>query len=133
MPSSRQRQVLFVEDDEATISVTTTMLERLGFSVRTETESLTALKVFSEEPDQFDLAILDHKIDKVMSGLELAERFRHIRRNFPVLLYTGRYDEIRPEQLKLSGIRLVVPKPATAYELAEALEVIFGKGIKSSR
>jgi CheY-like chemotaxis protein len=43
-----------VEDDEDTLSATTAMLERVGYSVRPETESLKALRTFSEEPDLFD-------------------------------------------------------------------------------
>ncbi|MGD0238083.1 MAG: hypothetical protein ABSC55_26570 [Syntrophorhabdales bacterium] len=60
MASGRQKHILLVEDDEDTLSATTAMLERLGYSVRPETESLKALSTFSEEPDRFDLALLDH-------------------------------------------------------------------------
>jgi len=71
MASGRQRHILFVEHDKNTLSATTAKLERLGYNVTAETESLTALRTFSEEPDRFDLAILDHGIDE-LSGLELA-------------------------------------------------------------
>ncbi len=73
MASLQQKHILLVEDDEDTLSATTAMLERVGYSVRPETESLKALRTFSEEPDLFDLALLDHGMADV-TGLELARR-----------------------------------------------------------
>jgi CheY-like chemotaxis protein len=64
------------------------MLERLGYSLTAETESLKALRTFSEEPDRFDLALLDHGMADV-TGLEIAQRMRRIRPGFPVVVYTG--------------------------------------------
>ena len=82
MVSLQQKHILLVEDDADTLSATTAMLERLGYSVTAETEGLKALRTFSEEPDRFDLALLDHGMADV-SGLELAQRFRRIRPGFP--------------------------------------------------
>jgi CheY-like chemotaxis protein len=57
------------------------MLERLGYSVTAETEGLKALRTFSEEPDRFDLALLDHGMADV-TGLEITQRMRRIRPRF---------------------------------------------------
>ena len=123
MMSKRQQHNLLVEDDEDTLDVTTAMLERLGYSVRAETESLKALRTFSEEPDLFDLALLDHGIADI-TGLELARRFRRMRPGFPVVLYTGYFDTPSVEEIKTAGIAAgwVVIKPATTEELAEVLQ-----------
>jgi CheY-like chemotaxis protein len=122
MASPQRRHILFVEDDADTFSATIAMLERLGYSVRAETEGLKALQTFSEEPDQFDLALLDHGMAD-LTGLELAQRFRSIRPGFPVVIYTGYFETPSTQQIEAAGIGgRVIIKPATMKELADALQ-----------
>ncbi|HUJ89185.1 MAG TPA: response regulator [Syntrophorhabdales bacterium] len=122
MTSRRPRHILLVEDDEDTLGATTAMLQRLGYSVRAETEGLKALRTFSEEPGLFDLALLDHGVAD-LTGLELARRMRRIRPGFPVVVYTGYLDTPSSEQMEAAGIGgRVVIKPATLKELADALQ-----------
>ena len=132
MASGRQHHILLVEDDPDTLSATTAVLQRLGYSVRSETESLKALRMFSEEPDLFDLALLDHGMAGV-TGLELAQRMRRIRPGFPVVLYTGYLDGPSNEQLEATGVGgRVVIKPATREELADVLQEALGGWAKTS-
>jgi CheY-like chemotaxis protein len=133
MASGRQKHILLVEDDEDTLSATTAMPERLGYSVRPETESLKALRTFSEEPDLFDLALLDHGMAD-LAGLELAQRFRRIRRGFPVVLYTGYLDDPSTEQLEAAGVggRVVIKPGATRQELSDVLQEALGGWAKGT-
>ena len=103
MASQHQRHILFVEDDTDTLSATTAMLDRLGYSVTAETEGLKGLRTFSEEPDLFDLALLDHWMAD-LAGLELAQHMRRIRPGFPVVLYTGYLDTASAKQLEAAGM-----------------------------
>jgi len=132
MVSAQRPRILFVEDDEATCSVTISMLERLGYTVTAETESLKALRTFSEEPERFDVALLDHGMAD-LTGLELARRFRRIRPGFPVVLYTGYLKAPSLKQRKAAGIESVIHKPATMRELAEALRVAMNQSATSNR
>ena len=113
MISRRPLRILFVDDEEDMVSVAVSMLEGLGHSVRGETQSLNALRRFSEEPDRFDLAILD----QVMPDLhtlrgELAEC-----PGFPVLLYAGCTDRPSTEKLETVGVGRFIVKPGTSKEL----------------
>lgn len=131
MASARRQYILLVEDDGDTLSATAAMLERLGYSVRAETEGLEALRTFSEEPDLFDLALLDHGMAD-LAGLELAQRMRRIRPGFPVVVYTGYLDTPSAEQMEAAGIGgRVVIKPATLRELADVLQDALGERAKS--
>jgi CheY-like chemotaxis protein len=96
MHVGRQLHVLFVDDNETIVSASIRMLENLGHSVSGYNESLSALRAFSEEPDEFDLAIVDHEMPD-MTGLELGERFRRIRCGFTVMLYSGQVDSATVE------------------------------------
>jgi CheY-like chemotaxis protein len=64
-----------------------------------------------------------------LAGLELAQRFRRIRRGFPVVLYTGYLDGPSAEQLEAAGIDgRVMIKPATLKELSDVLQEALGDG-----
>ena len=116
MASGQRLTILVVEDGEDTFNATGAMLKRLGYTVKGETQSLEALRAFSEEPDRFDLAILDNVMDG-LTGLELARRFRRIRPGFPVMLYTGNAGKPSPEEMEAAGIERVLFKPLTSGEL----------------
>ena len=116
MVTRHRLHILLVDDEEDIVSTTSSVLERLGHSVRGETQSLNALRRFSEEPDRFDLAILDYVMPD-LTGLELAQRFRRIRPGFPVLLYAGHGDRPSAEKLEAAGIGRFIVKPATSVAL----------------
>jgi two-component system cell cycle sensor histidine kinase/response regulator CckA len=127
-----QQHILLVEDDEDTLDTTTAMLERLGYNVRSEVGSLKALRTFSEEPDRFDLALLNHGMAD-LTGLELAQRMRHIHPGFPVVLYTGYLDDPSTEQLEATGVGgRVIIKPASLKELSDVIQEALGGWAKSA-
>jgi DNA-binding NtrC family response regulator len=111
-----QLHVLFVDDDTAVVNNTVIMLENLGHKASGYTGSLKALKAFSEEPDDFDLAIVRHDMAD-MTGLELGERLRRIRPGFPVLLYSGRLDKPTREIIGVAGLEHVIMAPMTVKKL----------------
>lgn len=111
--------ILFVDDDSALLQVASQMLTRLGHSVRGESGSLKALKVFSEAPNDFDIAILDVTMADI-TGLELAQRFRRIQPGFPIILYGGDIDSATIDEADEAGV-FHFNKPATSREFAAAL------------
>jgi DNA-binding NtrC family response regulator len=111
---------LFVDDNETIVSASTRMLENLGHTVSGYNESLSALRAFSEEPDEFDFAIVDHDMPD-MTGLELAERFRRIRPGFPVMLYSGHLDSPAMKTIRAAGLRHLLMKPMTMKKLERAV------------
>jgi DNA-binding response OmpR family regulator len=111
---------MVVDDDKPACAATTGMLESLGYRADCETDSLSALKVFSENPGEFDLAIIEPMLSNLM-GLDLAVRFRHIRPGFPVLIYAGYADESIIGRIEAEGLGLVAFKPFKTNELAAAI------------
>jgi two-component system, cell cycle sensor histidine kinase and response regulator CckA len=112
----RQLHVLFVAEDAMVVDASTKMLEKLGHRASGHNESLKALRAFSEEPDEFDLAIIDHAMP-VMTGLELGERLRRIRPGFPVMLYSGRLDPPTAKTIEAAGLDHVIMEPMTVKKL----------------
>jgi CheY-like chemotaxis protein len=99
------------------------MLESLGHRVSGHNESLKALRAFSEEPDEFDLAIVDHDMPE-MTGLELGERLRRICPGFPVMLFSGRLDAMTKKTIGTAGMVHVVLEPMTVKKLEKAVRAV---------
>jgi CheY-like chemotaxis protein len=123
MHVGRQLRVLFVDGNETIVSASTTMLENLGHKVSGQNESLKALRAFSEEPDEFDLAIVAHDMPD-MTGLELGERFRRIRPGFPVMLYSGQLDSLTRQTIGAAGLEHVIMKPMTVKKLERIVRAV---------
>ncbi len=123
MDSRHRLHILLVDDDEFIVDATCSMIERLGHTVRGETQSFNALRRFSEEPDRFDLAILD-QIMPDLTGLELAQRFRRIKPGFPILLYAGYRDRPSADKLLAAGVGRFIVKPSTCEALGGMIQKV---------
>jgi CheY-like chemotaxis protein len=121
MASKRGLRILVVDHDNYMVEATTAMLERLGYSTQGETESLGALKAFSNQSDKFDLVIVDPMMPGLM-GTDLAARFRHIRRDFPVMFYSGYLDPPFARAIETAGLGKTVLRPLGLRELGEAVK-----------
>jgi DNA-binding response OmpR family regulator len=123
MHAERQRHILFVGGDEVIVNASTKMLETFGHQVTGHHESLKALRNFSEEPDEFDLAIVAHSMPD-MTGLELGERLRRIRPGFPVMLYSGRLDGPTVKSIGDAGLEHVIMEPMTVKKLEKIVRAV---------
>jgi CheY-like chemotaxis protein len=86
--SAEPLRVLLVDDDETVVYVGKGVLEGLGHRVTATCDGLEALERFRQEPDGFDLAILDELMPR-MSGSQLAAELRRLRPRLPVVIASG--------------------------------------------
>ncbi len=141
MASKRKLHILVVDNGEDMVTTTTTMLEQLGHSAQAETASLAGLRTFSQDPDKFDLAIVEptmqgqagpevavigsmrrgSPVTPELTGLELAVRFRRIKQGFPILLYTGYIEPPLAEEIKAAGLGEAILKPLGMKAVREGL------------
>ncbi len=121
MASALPLRVLVVDNEEPICTATTGMLERLGYRADCETDSLSALKSFSEVPETFALAIIEPILPD-LTGLDLATRFRHIRPDLPVVFYAGYVEESLSRRIEAAGFGEVVFKPLTLNELGTTIK-----------
>jgi CheY-like chemotaxis protein len=118
-PQGHER-ILVIDDEGALIETEKAVLERLGYRVIGETDSLRALDLFREHPDRFDLVMTDHMMPR-MTGIELAREVIMIRPDIPIILCTGFNDSITLDSARAVGIQAFLMKPATRQEIAEAI------------
>ena len=142
MLSQRKIHVLVVDNDENMVPTITAMLERLGYTAEGKTTSLAGLRTFSQDPDKFDIAIVEPAMSEQrgpelaalgsmrrgvpvtpeLTGVELALRFRRIRQDFPVVLYTGYVEPALAEKIQAAGFAEAIPKPLGLKELDKAVQ-----------
>ena len=115
-----KKRVLLVDDDQMVVDATKSTLERLGYSVHSETAGTDALEVFSRDPWVFDLVITDKNMPD-LSGFMVSERLLEIRPDIPIVLLTGATDEDRVKAEEI-GIKGFVTKPVSRTELARTME-----------
>ncbi|SHO53376.1 hybrid sensor histidine kinase/response regulator [Desulfopila aestuarii] len=115
--------ILFIDDEEMLAEMGKTMLERLGYRVTVETNSIEALKIIQNQPDRFDLVITDQTMPG-MTGSDLARRILQIRPNLPIILCTGFSNLISEEKARIYGIKGFAMKPLAKKDLATLIRKV---------
>jgi CheY-like chemotaxis protein len=113
--------VLYVDDDESIVFLTTRVLQRLGYRVSGFTDVSDALEAIRTAPQSFDVVVTDLSMP-IMSGFDFAAAVREIRSDVAVLMTSG---YVRPEDRELArerGIRELILKPNTVEDLGHALD-----------
>jgi len=115
------QHILFIDDEEALVSVGSRMLQKLGYRVSGFTHASEALVAFQQAPGGFDLVVTDLSMPG-LSGLEVAVNILRIRADIPVVLASGylKDDEIR--KARELGIREILIKPTLVDQLGPVLK-----------
>jgi CheY-like chemotaxis protein len=107
--------VLLVEDNPDVASVSISLLEQLGYTVRRVADAEAALRAI--EHDGVDLVFSDIVMPGKMDGLALAHRLREIHPRLPILLATGYSDAA----VNVRGDFPILRKPYEIHELSQAI------------
>jgi len=110
--------ILFLDDDEMITNVWSQMLSEHGYKVSSMTSSTETLKLFTANPDYFDLVITDQTMPDV-SGQDLIKELLKIKPKLLTILCTGYSSKIDEDKAKKLGIKAFCMKP---LDLAELLE-----------
>ena len=109
--------ILFVDDEIPIAQMGKMMLEKLGYKVTSETNSLNALNVFKKAPFSYDLVISDRSMP-TMTGIQLSAELISIRPDIPIIICTG-FTEEKDEQIAIEiGVKGFLSKPAAMTDLA---------------
>ena len=119
IPGGKER-VLFVDDEVDLTNLAREILEFLGYTVITKTNSTAALEAYRADPDGFDIVITDQTMP-TLTGLELAKELLGIRPDLPIILCTGFSEQINPEKAQALGISGFLFKPILIPDLAQSI------------
>jgi PAS domain S-box-containing protein len=121
----KARHVVYIDDDEAMVFLVTRMLEDQGFRVSGYERGELALDALrarlQDEPSEVDLIVTDYNMPG-FSGLDVARELARMRPEIPVILTSGYVTEDLRTEARLAGVRHVIYKPNTIYELCEVIQ-----------
>jgi two-component system KDP operon response regulator KdpE len=112
--------ILAVDDDPGILRLVKLELSSQGFRVNAAADGMTALKMAEEEAP--DLVVMDIMMPE-MTGLEVMERLR-AKKHVPVLLLTGRDQDMDKIQGFEAGADDYLPKPFNPEELSARVRAI---------
>jgi len=119
--SGHGQTILLVDDEPALTASLRRLLLHLNYQVITSNHSGEAVRLFRENPAQFDLVITDLTMPE-MNGLEVARQLHTIRPELPVILTSGFSATLNEAALREAGIREILEKPTSLDTLAEVLQ-----------
>jgi PAS domain S-box-containing protein len=122
-PQLCNERILYIDDENILAEMSKTMLERLGYRVTVETNSIEALRIIQSQPDRFDLVITDQTMPG-MTGIDLARRILQIRPKLPIILCTGFSNLISEEKARMCGIKGFAMKPLARKDLATLIRKV---------
>jgi DNA-binding response OmpR family regulator len=119
-------RVLIADDSEDTAEMFARFLESHGYDCRVALGGEAALELFGRE--KFDLITVDLLMPEI-TGYEVAERLRRRDRLTPILLITGKEDDVLvTPHAQHAGINAVLYKPIDPpVLLAKVRELTAGK------
>jgi len=109
--------LLYVDDDEALISLMSRMLARQGYQVESMDNPQDAIDRLREPAQRPDLVIVDYNMPQ-MSGISLARAIRTLDATLPIILTSGHVTDEMKTDARLAGIDHVLEKPDSGRELA---------------
>jgi len=126
LPKGNER-ILFIDDEESIVNMAHRILERLGYQVEGNTDSVKAMELFRSDPYRFDLIITDMTMPG-LTGDRLVKEALAIREDTPIILCTGFSERINGDRAKKAGIKKYIEKPLKKRELSKAVrEALDGK------
>ena len=118
--------ILFVDDEQALVTMSKKMLELLGYHAVTRTSSIEAYELFQHDPYRFDLVITDMTMPN-MTGDKLAVKILEIRPDIPVILCTGYSEQITEQRAKGIGIKAFLMKPLVMRDIADKIRDVLDR------
>jgi PAS domain S-box-containing protein len=107
---SGHERVLVVDDDPDLAEALKVGLHRYGYDVLSLTDPADALRVFSEEPERWDLVVSDQVMPR-MTGLMLVSKLKVLRPDLLTILYTGFDAEVTEITAWHQGVDALLHKP----------------------
>lgn len=110
--------ILIVDDERAVRNVLSLSLEHLGYQVEMADCGHSALEIFAEAPEKYDLVILDMLMPQ-LSGDQVFFRLKELKSDVKVLLISGYSSEEAVQSVLDNGGLDFIQKPFTIDQLSK--------------
>ena len=120
MGAESEHSILILDDCPAFQKVAKKWLSEAGYKVTVTSETVASFNLARNE--QFDLVISDYYLPDYL-GTDFVQRLRDLEnyKHVPIIMVTGRADELNVERLRSELQVLVLPKPCDMQGLCETV------------
>ncbi len=118
-PEPATGNILFVDDAVINVILGQEILQNAGYTVIGLSDSVEALELFRQQPEEFDLVVTDQQMPK-LTGMQMARKMIQIRPDIPILMVSGDEHTESDPGIRQSGIRENIPKPLSVTTLLTA-------------
>ncbi|PKK88127.1 MAG: hypothetical protein CVV64_20185 [Candidatus Wallbacteria bacterium HGW-Wallbacteria-1] len=122
-PAKGTERILFIDDEEPIVKMSSRLLRGLGYHVTCCTSSTDAIELFQEKSDDFDLIITDMTMPN-LTGDKLARKLIAIKPKIPIILSTGYLKKDSNVNFAECGIKALIHKPVLIPELARIIREV---------
>jgi signal transduction histidine kinase/ActR/RegA family two-component response regulator len=127
-PVKGDEHIMFVDDEPEITFMGKKMLENLGYKVSIQSDSLSALEEFKNDPNKYSLLVTDQSMPFI-TGAELATLMKEIRPGLKVIIITGFADNLSDDVLTQSGISEVILKPMRLDDFSKVIRRVLDENI----
>jgi signal transduction histidine kinase/CheY-like chemotaxis protein len=117
------RNILLIDDEPAVRVVTGRLLNELGHRVMTADSGQRGLELFSEQPNDFDLVVLDLTMPET-PGEQILHELRLVRGDVPVVITSGFQAQDASKLLHVPNVIGFLEKPHTLGNLELVLAAL---------
>jgi PAS domain S-box-containing protein len=112
-----KEHILLVDDEEAIVRTTSSLLRSLGYTVTTASTGQEAVEIYTTMHDEIDLIILDMNMPQG-SGEEVLEALQEMHSQVHILISSGYADNIIPRDILRQMVDGFLPKPYRVEDLS---------------
>ncbi len=121
--------ILVVEDEEAMISMVSTLLEKRGFKVVQARNGIEAVEIFQARGKEIDCVISDLGLPK-MGGAEAFGTIRNLDPDVRVIIASGFLEPSVRSNLSENGVMEFIQKPYDPRELLETVREVLDRKVE---
>jgi PAS domain S-box-containing protein len=120
LPHGEGQVVMVVDDEPALVALAEETLAELGYEPVGYRSGRAALEAFAADPKRFDLVLTDEMMPEI-TGTGLAQTFKRLRPEIPIILMTGYTDSGAIALARSAGIATILRKPLQIRDIAESV------------
>ncbi len=116
--SRLKETIIFLDDEELIVKVSSKILANAGYDVQGMTDSTETLNLIQRNSEKYSLLITDQNMPNI-NGLELTKEIRKNNKNLKIIICSGYTEGIDKSELEQIGIGGVLSKPVSTEKLLE--------------
>ncbi len=124
--NTKELNLLVVEDNEVFQNFYKKLLEKYFKNHYTAMDGLEGLKLYQENPHQYDIIIADHQMPR-MDGLEMITQMKKINPDAHIIFITGTSEIEILTEVTFMSIDAIISKPVNKIQLLSKIDDIAAK------